>query len=89
MDAIDTNDWCVTVQAADADECYLIGDFNGWSVPGVRMDRVAPELWRAIIGPRNHVGRMQGVAMQQGRVVRFVTALVETLHAAQSREVIA
>lgn len=86
MDTNSNNEWCVTVQAQDADECYLIGDFNGWSVPGVRMSRVDPATWQAIIGRRDHVGRMQGVAMHHGRVMRLVAAAVESLQSVQSRQ---
>jgi 1,4-alpha-glucan branching enzyme len=33
------------VACADADEVYLAGDFNRWSIPGVAMRRVAPGWW--------------------------------------------
>ncbi|MCE9589012.1 MAG: hypothetical protein K8S99_00630 [Planctomycetes bacterium] len=78
MDTTQQNEWNVTVRAPDADECYLIGDFNAWSVPGVRMSRVDTDTWSATVDRSEGVGRVQGVAMRNGRVMRLIQAEVQS-----------
>jgi hypothetical protein len=55
-----------------ADEAFLIGDFNRWSIPGTRMCQVQPGLWEVAVPSQWTIGRVAFAFFAWGRLQDIV-----------------
>ena len=70
-----------------ADEIYLTGDFNRWSVPGLRMREVRRGCWETEVGAQLAMGRLACAAMIQGRVIEVISLPIDKKHSDQQPSV--
>ena len=78
----------MTFQVAhvEADEIYLTGDFNRWSVPGIRMKRTTPGHWESTV-EENVTGIVAAAVLIGGRVAEVMPVRVGTTATGENIEI--